>query len=353
MRLPWAFAALTRAARIIRPMSWNITGHGWAVDLLRRDLSQGRIRHAYLITGPDGIGKQSLALGLAAALLCESPMEGSGCGHCRACMLTGRSVHPDLLKVVPEISGKRIRTGKIKIEPVRQLIYDVSLKPIEARRRVACLIDFDAANDQSQNALLKTLEEPPANVVLILTAESADALLPTIRSRCEMLELRPLPVDEVRDALVTRHAIDAERADLLARVSGGRPGTALRLANDPDALADRHSTLAMVRQLLAGNRVARFAAAEKLARDSSTDEIQATLQLWASFWRDVLLAMTNADLPRTNHDFGADIDAVARVVAPAAGRQTLHALARTADLIGRNVNSRLALEVMLLSWPVL
>ncbi len=334
-------------------MSWDLTGHTWAVDLLRRDLSLGRVRHAYLVTGPDGIGKQSLALGLASALLCEAPVDGSSCGRCRACMLTGRSTHPDLLKVLPEISGKRIRTGKVKIEAVRQLIYDVSLKPIEARRRVACLIDFDAANDQSQNALLKTLEEPPANVVVILTAESADALLPTIRSRCEVLELRPLPAAEVRDALVTRHGLDAQRAELLARVSGGRPGAALRLANDPDALAERHSTLAMVRQLLMSNRVTRFAAAEKLARDGSVDDIQATLQLWASFWRDVLLAMTDADLPRTNLDFDADIQAVARVIAPAAGRQALQALGRTADLLGRNVNARLALEVMLLSWPAL
>ncbi|MBL8094260.1 MAG: AAA family ATPase [Anaerolineales bacterium] len=334
-------------------MSWNLTGHAWAVDLLRRDLSQGRIRHAYLITGPDGLGKQSLALGLASALLCDAPEAGSACGHCRACMLNSRATHPDLLKVVPEISGKRIRTGKVKIEAVRQLIYDVSLKPIEARRRVACLIDFDAANDQSQNALLKTLEEPPANVVVILTAESADTLLPTIRSRCEVIALRPLPPAEVCDALVTLHGIEAERADLLARVSGGRPGVALRLARDPDALAERYSTLALVKQLLLGSRVARFAAAERLARESNVDEIQATLQLWASLWRDVLLAMTDADLPRTNLDFGADIEALAREVTPAAGRQALQALGRTADLLGRNVNARLALEVMLLSWPSL
>ncbi len=99
--------------------------------------------------------------------------------------------------------------------------------------------------------------------------------------------------------------------------------------------------------------MARFAAAERLARESNVDEIQATLQLWASLWRDVLLAMTDADLPRTNLDFGADIEALAREVTPAAGRQALQALGRTADLLGRNVNARLALEVMLLSWPSL
>ncbi len=334
-------------------MSWDLVGHTWAIDWLRRDLAQSRVRHAYLITGPDGIGKRTLALQLAATLLCDAFPVGEPCGQCRSCMLTGRQVHPDLLKVVPEISGKRIRTGKVKIEAVRELIYSLSLKPIEAKRRVACLIDFDAANDQSQNALLKTLEEPPDNVVLILTADSADALLPTIRSRCEVLDLRPLPAIKVRDALVTRHGIDAERAELLARVSGGRPGIALRLAQDPESLADRQAVLGMVKTLVTGGRVTRFAAAERLARESTTDEIQATLQLWASFWRDVLLTMTDADLPRTNLDFQTDIDSVAREVRPAAGRRALQAVARTSDLLGRNVNARLALEVMLLNWPML
>jgi DNA polymerase-3 subunit delta' len=334
-------------------MPWNLIGHTWAVDRLRHDLAQGRVRHAYLITGPDGIGKRTLALQLAAALLCDAPTGGEACGHCRSCMLSGREVHPDLLKIVPEISGKRIRVGKVKIEAVRQLIYDVSLKPVEARRRVACLIDFDAANDQSQNALLKTLEEPPGNVVVIVTAESADTLLPTIRSRCEVLDLRPLPATEVREALVTAHGIEAERAELLARISGGRPGTALRLAQDTETLADRQTTLALVRPLVSGGRVARFAAAERLAREGTVDEIQATLQLWASFWRDVLLAMTDADLPRTNLDFQDDIEAIARAVPPAAGRRALQALTRTSELLGRNVNARLAIEVMLLSWPSL
>ncbi len=321
--------------------------------MLQRDLGRGRIRHAYLITGPAGVGKETLALNLANALLCDNPVDGDACGQCRACLLTSRATHPDLLKVTPEISGKRIRTGKVKIEAIRQLIYDVNLKPVEAGRRVACLIGFDAANDQSQNALLKTLEEPPGNVVVILTAESADALLPTIRSRCEVIALRPLTTAETRDFLVAGHAIDRERADLLARVSGGRPGFALRLAHDPDSLAERQTTLAAVRSLLSANRVTRFAMAERLAREATVDEIQATLQLWASLWRDVLLAMTDADLPRTNLDFDADIAAIARVVTPAAGRQALAALTRTANLLGRNINARLALEVMLMSWPTL
>src|SRR5512135_3381136 len=127
-------------------MPWSVIGHEWAVEMLQRDVAQDRARHAYLFTGPAGIGKRTLVGDFARALLCQAA--DPPCGQCRSCQLAGRGSHPDLLTVEPMMSGKSVRTAKIKIEPVRELINSLSLKPVEARRRVARLLRFDTANSE-------------------------------------------------------------------------------------------------------------------------------------------------------------------------------------------------------------
>jgi DNA polymerase-3 subunit delta' len=330
-------------------MPWNIIGHEWAVEMLQRDLAHDRTRHAYLFTGPAGVGKRTLAAEFARALLCASAEPP--CGQCRNCTLAARNAHPDLFTVAPLESGKRVRAEKIKLEPVRQLIYDLSLKPIEARRRVARLLRFDAANVEAMNAFLKTLEEPPANVVLLLTAETADDLLPTIVSRCQVLALRPLPLAAVRDALITRFMVPAERAELLAHLSGGRLGWAVRVQADEAALDARAQRLDDLRALLHGSRVERFAYAERLAREGSLDRIQETLELWQSFWRDVMLTSARAEAPLANPDREPDLRRLAAALPPEAARNVVNGLRHTGELLEKNVNTRLALEVMLLDWP--
>lgn len=330
-------------------MPWNVIGHEAVLAVLRSELAQGRLRHAYLFVGPEGVGKRTLVAELARALLCAAAEPP--CDRCRHCLLAAKDTHPDLLTVAPVISGKRVRAGKIKIEAVRQLIYDLSLKPMEARRRVARLLHFDVANDQAMNALLKTLEEPPANVTLLLTAESTEALLPTIVSRCEVIPLRPLPLAVVRDALITRWLVPQDQAELLAHLSGGRLGWAVGLAQDAEALADRSQKLDELQHLLSAPRVVRFQYAEKLARETSLDRVQATLDVWQSFWRDVLLASAQATVPLTNLDRQATIRDLAGRLPPDAARKSLAALRRTSELLTRNVNTRLALETLLLDWP--
>jgi DNA polymerase-3 subunit delta' len=330
-------------------MPWNIIGHEWAVEMLQRDLAHDRVRHAYLFTGPAGVGKRTLVNEFARALLC--PGAEPPCGQCRHCSLTARGAHADLLTVAPVESGKRVRAEKIRIEPIRQLIYDLSLKPLEAKRRVARLLKFDAANVETMNAFLKTLEEPPANVVILATAESADDLLPTIVSRCQVLSLRPLPLAAVRDALLTRWLVPADRAELLAHLSGGRLGWAVRLHEDEAALEARAQRLDDLQALLRASRVERFAYADRLAREGSLDRIQDTLDLWQSFWRDVMLAAARTAAPLTNADRETDLRRLAADVPAAAARAVVEDLRRTGALLEKNVNARLALEVMLLDWP--
>lgn len=330
-------------------MPFNLIGHEWAVDLLQRNYAQNRLSHAYLFTGPQGVGKRTLVGEFARLLLCSA--EDKPCGQCRHCQLVAKGFHPDLLTIAPILSGKRVRAEKIKIEPVRQLIYDLTLKPVEAKRRIARLLSFDAANAETMNALLKTLEEPPENVVLLLTAESPEALLPTIVSRCEVIQLRSLPLVTVQEALITRWLVSAEQAKLLAHLSGGRLGWAVRMAQEAELLEERGQKLNDVQMLIAAPRVARFQYAEKLAREASLDRVQSTLEVWQSFWRDVLLAGAHADAPLMNLDYASHIQQLAEKVPLEAVRATLAATRRTSELLERNVNARLALENLLLDWP--
>jgi DNA polymerase III subunit delta' len=330
-------------------MSWDLLGHDLLIERLRRDIAQDRVRHAYLFTGPAGVGKRTLAAEFARALLCAKA--DPPCGQCRNCALTQKGGHPDLLTVEPAVSGKSVRTAKIKIDSVRELIHSLQLRPVEAERRVARLLRFDAANDEAQNAFLKTLEEPPGQAVLLLTAERADDLLPTIVSRCEVVALRPLPRATVQEALITRWLVPAERAALLAHLAQGRLGWAVRMQQDEAALETRTQKLDDLSALLAGSRVARFAYAERLAKEGSLERIQETLDLWLAFWRDVLLAGSGAASPLANPDREAEIRRLAQSVTPAAASQVMAGLRRTGELLEKNANTRLALEVCLLDWP--
>jgi DNA polymerase-3 subunit delta' len=252
--------------------------------------------------------------------------------------------HPDLAVVQAEQQG-----GILKIEQIRDLGRSLSLAPYEARYRVALLLRFEEANQNAANALLKTLEEPPAKVVLILTAESGDRLLPTIVSRCEVLRLRPLPLGALQDGLQTHWAVPSEDAKLLAHLSGGRPGYALRLYNDPKQLQHRLSRIDQMYQLLSASRVERFGEGEILAKDK--DNLRQTLRLWLSVWRDVMLRSAGANAPLTNLDQADKVDILAASCGLSQAQKVVSRIQRTLDLLDRNINTRLATEVLLLDLP--
>lgn len=326
-------------------MNWNLLGHEWAVSLLKEHIVQEQVRHAYLLTGPQGVGRRTLALRFAQALNCLQPPEpGEFCGQCRACVQFERAQHPDLALVQAEQQG-----GILRVDQVRDLQRSLSLAPYQARYRVALLLRFEEANANAMNALLKTLEEPAPQVLLLLTAESAESLLPTIVSRCEVLRLRPLPVDQVDRGLQEHWGLAADQAQLLAHISAGRPGFAVQLFQQPDRLEQRHAWLDVQMQMLAAGKVERFAYAESLAKDK--DIFRQVLMVWLAFWRDVMLAAAGASTPFSNPDHRAEIQELAERCGLYTARRMVTALERTQVLLDRNINARLAAEVLMLDLP--
>jgi DNA polymerase-3 subunit delta' len=325
--------------------NWGMLGHEWAVELLKGHLARGAPRHAYLFTGPRGIGRRTLALRFAQAINAEEPPAlGEFDPHSKTSQQFERMQHPDL-SLIQRQEGDR----DIKIEAVRTLQRTLALSPYIARYRIALFLNFEEASNSAANALLKTLEEPANPVVLMLTAESAEVLLPTIASRCEIIRLRPPSIGRVAEGLQKEWDIPEKIARDLAHISGGRPGYALFLHQNPDTLEQRGLWLDEQQKLLWSNRVARFSYAEGVGKDK--ESFQETLKVWLSYWRDVLLQATGSMTPLMNLDRAEEISTLARQLNLSTIKKVVDALDRTLWQVRANVNVRLAAEVLLLDLP--
>jgi DNA polymerase-3 subunit delta' len=322
-----------------------MVGHEWAVDMLADHVAYGRERHAYLLTGPQGVGKRTLALHFAQSLNCPNPrVPGEPCGVCSSCKRFESMQHPDLTVIEAEQVG-----GVLRIDQVRELQHNLSLAPYEAKYRVALVLRFEEANTSAANAILKTLEEPPPQVVVILTTNSAENLLSTIVSRCEVLRLRPLSVDETSTGLQSIKGIPEEVANQLAHISGGRPGYAIRLYQRPELLEQRQSWVEEMFLILGSSRRERFAIAVELSRDS--EELRNKLHVWITLWRDVLLSSTGITDSITNLDQSSQVIALAEQIRLRDAQNYIRSIETTLDRMDHNVNTRLALEVLLMDFP--
>lgn len=328
-------------------MTWDVIGHEWAVDVLRRHITGGATRHAYLFTGAESLGKRTLALRFARALLCEERgIDGSYCGQCRACKRVASGEHPDVHLVEEE--------GGLKVETVRELQRVLSLSPFESQQRVAILPEIDSATNSAANALLKTVEEPPGHVVLLLTGTSMSSILPTIVSRCEVLSLRPVSKAAIAEGLGAR-GVDRETADRAAAQAEGLPGVALMIAQDEEEGRRRQHLVEDGLRLVGFSRVERF----EYVRDLTGDRRQEvnrqasidTLSQWLGLWRDVLHAQYGLEVDSARVGFRPDIERVAARTNPDDTILVLRTMEDALQGIARNANPQLTMESVVLVLP--
>jgi DNA polymerase III subunit delta' len=345
-------------AAAIPARSWPITGHDNAVDQLSRAVQSGRVNHAYLFTGPTGIGRRTLARIFAQALVCQSPDRSSRpCGECSACRRVPEGTFPDVTTVSLETQlaaseRKDSRNTVISIETIRELRSSVSLRPMESDWRVAILEDVDRVSRDAYDALLKTLEEPPSYVVLLLIATEFAALPETIRSRCRHIPMEPVPRETVANELGQR-GVEPTQADLIARLTRGRIARAFDLVEDPDALEQRRAGIETALEMIEDPLIA-LAESRRMAdvfRRGQRDQIQQEIDQLIGLWRDLLLHKVGRPDDVTN------IDVIERL-AQAGANWTLQDIQRSVEAcyqalhdLSVNVQPRLALNTMVIQWP--
>ncbi len=317
----------------------DVVGHESAIARLAQIAADERPAAAYLVTGPAGVGKRLLVDAFAARLLCTDPVDDDACGICAQCVRLTAGTHPDVRVVVRDEDRRDIRT-----EQARELTRWLGLRPLMAARKVAIIDGAECLNEHGQNALLKTLEEPPGAAVLLLVATRVSLLLPTVRSRCQQVRLDPLPAASLERLLAGR-GVPAPQAALLAARAAGSPGRALSLVDDPDA-ALRSTVLERLAHLPDLSAADVSGVAQKLAKDSA-DTVLETVVAW---YRDLLgLAAGAPTTPLRNPDAQPALDAAAARTTTSTVLRQLEVVCDTVDAIGRNANKVLALETMLLA----
>jgi DNA polymerase-3 subunit delta' len=332
-----------------------------ALSSLRSALRRGALHHAYLFGGPEGVGKSLAGRVLAQAANCEGGAAGPGelrddaCGACGPCRKIAKGIHPDVVVLAEERAmakagrwepkGGRSPSKDIVVDQVRDLVdHRLSLKRFEGRRRFVVIDPADAMNPQAQNALLKTLEEPPDDTTLVLVASSPDSLLPTIRSRCLRVTFGPIPAGAVAERLAAA-GHEPAKARLAAALSGGSLGRALAL--DDEALDARAEAVLAAASLDPDDAGAWLA----FARDHGGDREEAAelcelLLLWL---RDVAAAQAGGSAPALA-DLGEASARVAAAISPAEALRRRREVRRTAAALRQNASPVLALERMLIGW---
>ncbi|MGD0781011.1 MAG: DNA polymerase III subunit delta' [Dehalococcoidales bacterium] len=330
---------------------WQVIGQARAVSMLKNSIDSGRLSHAYLFVGPQHVGKMTLALNLAQALNCEA--DDKPCLACDSCKKIAAGNHSDvqiigLMQDEEENEAKLIHTDQIK-----DVLHAASLPPFEGNQKVFIIDGAELLSMEAANRLLKTLEEPEAKVTFILLSTNENRLLKTIVSRCQRIELKPMPLAEEEKALVEQTTVKPEQASLLAALSHGCIGWAITAAGDEKILVQSRETLDQIISTVKGDYEDRFAYVARLAAGFSQNRraVYDTLDRWVDYWRDLMLVKLDCPDMITNIDRKEEIIKMAGNYSLNRIRNYIKSIESAAIQLKQNVNARLALEVLMLDLP--
>ena len=328
----------------------DIVGHRGVTTRIARAIARDTFPPSVILTGPEGVGKRLAAMATAEATNCAEPRTDDAgfaidaCGACSVCRRIGRAVFPDVVVVEPPDSA----SGAITIDQVRDVVEQVAYRPFEGRRRVVVIDEADLMAAQAQNALLKTLEEPPSASQFILVTARPDVLLDTVRSRCPRLRFGLLADDEIAGVLIDRHNIEPRLARASAASSGGSLGRALRsaageLAVSRDAAVGLLESVAAARDTrgrLEGAKAFSAGSGARRAPAAARAEVRRRLRALATLLRDIEAVAAGADAPLANTDLQPQLRALTTAYGGKRGLRSFRAVDEGIDALDRNVSPK-------------
>ncbi|MGD0795616.1 MAG: DNA polymerase III subunit [Dehalococcoidales bacterium] len=330
---------------------WEVIGQTRAVSLLQHGLESGKLAHAYLLTGPEHVGKMTLARNLAQALNCEAAERP--CLKCPSCEKIAAMRHADVQVIGLIKNGDAAEAKLISIDQIKEMQHAANLPPFEGKHKVFIIDNAELLSLEAANRLLKTLEEPVDNITFVLLTVN-DKLLPlTVISRCQRLELAPMPLAAETAALIEKNGLEPQRARLLAGLSHGCPEWAIAAAKDDRLMQQRDEELDKILGAIRADYEARFAYAAQLAARFSQDRgaVYRSLDFWRDYWRDLMLQKLGCDDMIVNIDRKAELEEMARGYRLGQIKTFIGAIQSAAEQLRQNANTRLALEVLMLDIP--
>jgi len=353
-------------------------GQGTAQRMARQAAERGQLGRTLLVHGPAGAGKDAFVDDLLALFFCADPeLTSRPCNRCRGCRDGRARTHPDLVVGSPELWREARSAGESIVAAARRWLLAAAGAPMVADRRVVLIDGADRANEQTQNALLKVLEEPTDRHTFVLVADESQRLLPTIRSRTRPLRIGPVPRAELVTHLMDRMRLPADLADALAQLSGGLVGTAVGLVEQPARLEWRRRVEKELLALLERGRADRFAAVRDLldeatrvaspaapadaddgdgegSRTPASAQREAAVLVvdaWLAVTRDLLVASVGRAELAPSRELGPELERLAGRIGPDSLGDMIRLLERIHEALRQNAAPRLALEAAMLTWP--